>query len=185
MLTNFFKLTIIGALFISVSGCASAAKPLNMTVFREKPPVLNTPLEKNIKVSNITGGQWTNPLWASKVDNENLKIALRESLKQADLLGKSDVSKYKLTAHLVSLKQPLMGTTLSVVATITYTLKEIASNNEIWIQTITSEGKATMGEAFFAVRRLRFANEYAVKNNIKILIDKLVALKIDTKNIKI
>lgn len=185
MLTKFFKLTVAALFLVIINGCASPSKSLNMTVFRENPPVLNTPLEKNIKMSDVSGGQWTNPLWASKVDNENLKTAIRESLKQSNLLGKSEDSKYKLSATLVSLDQPLIGATLTVVATITYKLTEIVSNNEIWSKTITAQGECTMGESFFAVRRLRLANEYAVKNNIKILIDKLINLKIETKNINV
>lgn len=185
MLKKMTKLTLVAVSAFYLSGCASPAKPLNMTVFRETPPTLNTPLEKNMSVENISGGQATNPLWTSKVSNESFQTALRDSLKQCNLLSEKSDAGYKLSANLVSLKQPMIGITLKVLATVSYTLTEVDTGKDIWSKTIATEGKATMGDSFFAVARLRMANENAIKNNIKMFIDKVISADIKSKKINV
>jgi len=47
-----------------------------------------------------------------------------------------------------------------------WTLKRVETDKVVWQESIVSEHRATPGDAFAAVKRLRLATEGAAKNNI-------------------
>jgi hypothetical protein len=83
-----------------------------------------------------------------------------------------------LTAHLVKLEQPLIGLDMTVTATVTYTLIERSSGKTTWEKTLVTPYTAKFTDAFFAVERLKFANEGAARANIAQLISELSQLRL-------
>jgi len=71
---------------IGLGGCATAAKPEAMVA---KTQASDRPFPQFLNhamcVRNVTGGEKTNPLWVSKVDNDGFRTALGNSLDTAGL----------------------------------------------------------------------------------------------------
>ena len=73
-------------MLIPLAACATAAKPEAMQVMSQtsvKP--FPQPLQHAMCVRAVTGGEETNPLWASKVDNKGFQAAFASSLDNAGL----------------------------------------------------------------------------------------------------
>ena len=70
-----------------------------------------------------------------------------------------------LTATLVDLKQPLVGTSLTVTSIVRYAMKN-ASGQSVFDQTITASYTAAFSDSLLAVERLRLANEGSARANI-------------------
>jgi hypothetical protein len=160
-----------------LSGCASAASSERMTVPAtaiarvEVPPALH----HRVTIGPVTGGHDTNPLWMSKVGNEEFALALRDSLAAAGLLAEGpDAGQYVLAAHLSRLKQPAFGFDLKVTATVDYELRDRSHGTPVYQTQVATPYTADMGDAFLGVERLRLANEGAIRSNIQRLIEELV-----------
>ena len=67
---------------------------------------------------------------------------------------------------------------MTVTASINYVLTERASGKTVYTKTITLPYTAKFSDAFAGYERLRLANEGAARENIKQLIDELIALKL-------
>jgi hypothetical protein len=122
-------------------------------------------LKKAIIITEVTGGQETNPMWTSQVSNPDFQRALEHSLLKFEYIS-LDQGKYSLTVTLLSLDQPFFGVDFEVKTSVRYILKKIQTNEVVLDQTISSAYTASFSQSFYAVERLRIANEGSVRNNI-------------------
>lgn len=150
---------------LSLAACASASKPGAMVAPIEEATLIaeNSPLRNAIKVSDVAGGKETNPLWTSKVSNEDFAEALRQTLAAHAMLA-SESNRYVLKAELLALKQPIAGFNMSVTSKVRYVLTE--SDAAVFDETVEHKHTAKANEAFLGVERLRLANEGSIKGNI-------------------
>lgn len=161
---------------LSLGACASAARPEAMAVL---PSTVAAAKVGDvgygaIKIVNVSGGTETNPLLMSEVASGDFRQALESSLKSTGFLGATDAAPLSLTAAMLELKQPFAGLDLSVTSRVRYSVTD-ASGKLIFDDTVAATGTAKMGEAFVATERLRLANEYAIRENIKGFIERFRA----------
>lgn len=172
-------LTIVGLLVsvLYLQGCASGASVAGMTSTKTIDS-LKVRMADSITVAPAAGGKATNPLWTSQVGSKEFETALKDTLANNGVLSSSS-SKYVLHPSLIKLDQPLFGIDLKVRADVNYVLKNRASGQELMNQTITSSHTATVGDSFVAVKRLRLANEGAIRKNIELLLHRLAELPLN------
>ncbi len=179
MRSNFRRLAGVAtalALTAGLGACASAARPEAMVVL---PSTTSAVVEgdfgyKSLRIINISGGTDTNPLLWSEVSSGAFRQALEDSLRVSGYLGSSETAPLQLTASLMDLRKPLAGFDLSVTSVARYTVRD-ASGEIIFDDTVSAVGTAKLGESFMAVERLRLANEYAIRENIKSFIERFRA----------
>lgn len=102
---NFFiKNFVVVSLFIITSliiSCATPARITNMQIASGgQYCIKTTPLTENILLRNVTGGEETNPLWASKVSNSDFEIALKNSLITSCFYGTEKTAKFIIDVNL-------------------------------------------------------------------------------------
>lgn len=127
-----------------------------------------------------SGGRETNPMWTSQVSSQDFRAALIEALNQAKVFSsvvQGGNSQYHLQVTLRDLKQPFGGFDMTVTAVCNWVLTR-GSGNVIWRETITTPFKATMGDSFYGVARLRKANEGAMRENIQAGIQHISKLRL-------
>jgi hypothetical protein len=158
------------------SGCASGARSGAMIapVTAESLISESSPAHAAIAIAGVTGGQETNPMWMSKVSNENFRDALEQSLRLHAMLATGH-PRYMLTAELQSLSQPIIGIDMTVTSKVHYRLVSAADQSVALDQVIETPYTAQFGEAFLGSERLRLANEGAIRVNIDALIKSIVA----------
>lgn len=159
-----------------LGACATASKPGAMVPELTEATIIaeDSKLAEAVSVEGVDGGQKTNPLWVSKVSNEDFTEALRQALAAHAMLA-TDAGKYSLAAELVKLKQPVMGFDMSVTSDVKYTLTEIETGEVVFEDTVSEKYTAKMSDAFVGVERLRLANEGSIKSNISSLIAGMIA----------
>ena len=89
--------------------------------------------------------------------------------------------KYTVTADLVKIDQPLFGASMTVTASVKYTLVERDSGNSVYLSTLTTPLTAAWNSSFVGAERVRLANEGAIQANIKKLIDGLTMSRIPAR----
>ena len=166
----------IGAMAIAavgLGGCATAAKPEAM-VFKAQPSERPFPqfLAHAMCVRTVTGGEKTNPLWVSKVDNDGFRSALGTSLDSAGLSAAASSCAYPVDVNLLGLSQPGMGFDMTVTSHVNYKVYD-AQAKPLVLETIDAPFTATVSDAFVGVERVRLANEGAVRLSIEKFFDKL------------
>ena len=169
-------------------GCATPARVEQMTIPSEEVVHYDgdTPLENDVTVESVTGGQDTNPLWTSEIGNDEFRQALEQSLAAANLLSpEENNAHYKLSAIMLSVNQPVIGVSMTVTTTIQYVLIDITSNKELLIETIVAPYTAKFSDALLGVERLKLANEGSARANITQLIQKLYELKISENQVSV
>ena len=158
---------------LGVGGCASAAKPEAMIVTAQtadKP--FPHPLTHAMCVRSVSGGEKTNALWVSRVDDDGFRSALSSSLASAGLNAASNACPYPIDVNLLGLSQPMMGFDMTVTAHVNYKVYD-SKAQPLGLWTIDSPFTATMKDAFVGVERLRLANEGAIRTSIQSFFDKL------------
>jgi hypothetical protein len=163
-----------------LAGCASTARSDHMAVTATpQQRMLITPLRNNVAVLEVSGGQVTDKLWASKVGTREFAGALALSLEDAKLLAAAPANaRYTLSARLERLEQPLTGLDLTVTATVSYSLVEKSSGAEVLRRTHTLPYTAAFGDTLGSIDRVRVASEGALKANIAAVVDDLLALQL-------
>jgi hypothetical protein len=129
---------------------------------------------------SVTGGRDTNPMWTSQVSSEDFRQALEVSLQRYGVFSRvirNAGADYQLSVTLVRLKQPFAGLDMTVAAEVTWRLTT-NSGRVVWQQTTNQSYKATVGDAFVGVNRLRLANEGAIRENIKVGIERISELSL-------
>ena len=132
-------------------------------------------LRNAISIGSVAGGEPTNPLWTSEVGNAEFRAALESSLRNYGILAEGSPGGYVLDATLVNLQQPLFGLAMEVTSTATYHLEAQNSQKTSFDDTVITSYTASPSESFFAVQRLRLANEGAVRENIREFIRRIEA----------
>jgi len=178
-----FKITIVMAALVYLSGCASGAKMENM-VYDGPSNYYDTSLENNVGIPTVAGGEKTNPAWTSEISNDAFAAALKESLlKEGLLTGKG---RYQLEVIMLEVDQPIFGLDFKVTTHVKYLLTDLKNNEAVLMnETISASHTATIGDAFAAIKRLRLANEGSGKENIAGLLDALSKLKINPDEISL
>lgn len=171
------KLLMTFAAAALLSACAQPAKMQSMVVQRG---ALTTPkdptLVKAIFVRNVSGGEETNPLWTSEVDNRSFRGALELSLLSHDVVRATlDGSTYVLDANLLGVSQPAFGFDLTVNTHVNYTLRKKDTEETYFATSINASHTATVGDAFIAIVRLQLANEGSIRENIRQFLQQLFA----------
>lgn len=175
-------LSVLAAL-LYLTGCASGAQMGNM-VYHGPVKVYDKDLEDNVDVTNVSGGEKTNPAWTSEIDNDAFAGALKQSLQKQGLLA--GTGRYQLEALLLEVDQPMFGLDFEVTTHVRYILTDRENNGAVVLnETIVAPYTATIGDAFAAIKRLRLANEGSGKANIQGLIEKLSELQIQPGNISL
>ena len=171
------KLILVSVAFL-IGGCAAPARHDQMSVFTSVQRT-NPALKGTVAVADVTGGKDTNPAWKSEVSSDAFRRALELSLENAGLLSKILAgSKYRLTADLIKLDQPFAGIDMTVTSTVRYSLVDAKSLKEVYGRTTQISFTAKFSDSLLGAERLRIANEGAVKENIKLLLADLEALKL-------
>jgi len=177
-----FALWLVLALATTLVGCAAPARIDQMKVDTSlaiRTTVAASPLKTNLAIKDVTGGSETNPMGASKVSSQDFERALEASLRDAGLLSAGRaMGKYQLQAHMQRLEQPMFGASMTVTSKVQYTLIERSTGKEVAERTLAAPFTAAWSAAFAGTERLKLANEGAIRENIKQLIDWLVAQKV-------
>lgn len=170
------KFSTLAILCITLSACAGGARYDRMAIT----PTPEFKISKSnkyydaITITKVTGGKETNPMLASKVDNNAFMLALEDSLKSHGLLDTNGNAKYILSSEILALEQPMVGFSFTVDSVVNYTVKNASTNSVVFDKTVKQSGKATMGDSALGVERLRMANEFSIQNNIRSFIDQLL-----------
>lgn len=132
-----------------------------------------SPLRDAIEIVMVEGGRATNPLWISDVGNPEFRAALQQSL-ALHRIAAQGAGPLRLEVRLTEIDQPLAGISMTVSATVRYTLRA-ADGAVVFDQPITNTYTAEFSDAFMAVERLQLANEGAMRGNIASFIAALKA----------
>lgn len=171
-------LLIVAAL--ALGGCATPANVANMTSMASASEVAGnqSAVKEQVVLSNVIGGEETNPLWTSEIDNESYAKAVRDSLRLAGLGAPLDgTGEYQLDVHLVSVDQPMFGISMTVTVVAEYKLYRTSDRALVWSDKYTTPFTAEFKDAALGMERLRLANEGSARANIKKLIDALLHLE--------
>jgi hypothetical protein len=169
-----FGAVAVTAVLLQLGGCATPATSQAMTVKPGLAAPVNPRLKGAVAIDDVKGGKETNPLWTSQVDAAGFRKALSDSLAIAGYLAPDPGSaKYKVSADLRSLDQPLVGFTLEVKSNVHYEIAGVGAPRAYDVQ---ATGTASPSDAFVAFERLRIANERSVMENIKEFLNRLVAI---------
>ena len=159
-----------------LSGCATASKPDAMVA---KPVAVTHASSSDVSVT-VAGGQDTSKMGASQISDDAFAQALRDSITQSGLFKAVAVTggRYKLSAFIGKVDQPMMGFSMTVKMEVSYTLVDTTSGKAVWSKNIASEHTAKASEAFAGVTRLRLANEGAAKDNIEQALTEMSTLQL-------
>ncbi|HEY1837753.1 MAG TPA: hypothetical protein VGG36_08865 [Rhizomicrobium sp.] len=164
------------AMLAGLSACASAADPGAMTVASTPAATARpfpAPLQHAMCVRAVTGGEETNPLWVSKVDDAGFNTALTSSLEGAGLsAGAGSTCAYPIDVHLLGLSQPGIGFDMTVTSHVNYKVYD-PSGQPFVLETIDAPYTAKLGDAFVGAERLKLANEGSIRTSIQMFFDKL------------
>ena len=155
-------------IMLALAGCAAPADRSGMTV----PSVLaladpiDPGLVDGVAVGSVDGGQATSALGTSEVDNDDFQSALMDSLRNHGFLAEGSAPRYILYAHLLDVRQPLVGLSMTVTAKVRYELADAVNGQPAQERTIETEFTAPYSAAFAADERTRLANEGAIRENI-------------------
>lgn len=172
-----YWLLVAAGFLIELSGCATAADPGRM-VFTA--PSTNRVFPEHLRramcVRSVTGGEQTNPLWMSKVGNDEFRTALASSLDSAGLTAGSNACRYQVDANLLGLSQPSMGLDMTVTSHVNYKVYDPAGQ-PVLLETISAPYTAAFSEAVLGVVREKRANEGSIRASISQFLEKLQAVK--------
>lgn len=176
------RLVALAAAALALSGCALTAESTKREEMVIDSAQINLALKNpayrgGIAVGAIGGGEKTNPLWLSNIDDASFAASLGDSLRSAGLLAVNPANqRYVLDARLISQDEPAFGLDMKVTTAVAYTLKEKATGKVVFSQTLTSVYTATVGQAFVATARIRVAKEGSMRENYMALVRAIYAL---------
>lgn len=128
-----------------------------------------------ITVGAIGIGRDTGAPWRSAVSAPQIQEALVRTLADARL-AQGAGARFRLDALLLTLDRPYAGFAMTVTATISWRLSEVATGTPVYEKTLTGLGTATLDEAIDNDNRLRIADQRAVRANLQQLVRDLYAL---------
>jgi hypothetical protein len=183
---SYFRLLLVSTLIALCTGCASPAQISGMSVpaLQAKASTYDSQLHDNVRLSEVNGGDKTNPLWTSEIDSPDFGAALKQSLANANLLGDESAS-YALRANLLRVDQPIFGLDFEVTSEVEYTLIESSTNKVVLREIIRTPFTAGLGDSVIGIKRLRLANEGSARVNIIAMLKRLSDLKIEAKQVSL
>ena len=159
----------------SVSACAQAARTEKMVPQNAVAVAETSPLSRIVCVTSVTGGEGTNPLWTSEVDNAAFKAAIDGALAKNGMKAPSPTAcRLGVEANLLGLAQPIAGFDMEVTANVNYRVIDRSNSTPYYLSTVVTPFTADFSSAFLGVERLRLANEGAVRTNIEKFLGELV-----------
>lgn len=164
-----------------LTGCAKPACHQNMIIsnldiVKHAPKSLKkeSAFQNQLAVQTVMGGSETYPFWMSKVNAKEFKNALEKSLDNVRLYHPDQqTAPYRLEASLNKLEQPLLGLNMTVTCHATYRIFNNKTNKLVYEKSLKTPYTAKFLSALYGAERLKLANEGAVKENIKGLINDL------------
>lgn len=170
-----YRVGLCAVILCLVAACASPARMNAMIPERTEATLIaeTSPLAKAIEVTSVTGGEETNPMWKSEVGNPEFGEALKNALASHAMLA-TGPGRYKLTAALTNIDQPIFGASFTVTASVRYRLTDVGTSKDVFDQTVTESYTANFSDALLGVERLRLANEGAMRVNIGAFLKSLV-----------
>ncbi|WP_241001153.1 hypothetical protein [Pseudomonas syringae] len=182
----YLRLLLVSAFIALCTGCASPAQISGMSVPADqaRTNAYDPTLQNNVNLTEVNGGDKTNPMWTSEIDAPDFGAALKQSLANANLLGTSSAP-YALRANLLRVEQPIFGLDFQVTSEVEYTLIESSTDKVIMREIIRTPFTAGVGDSFIGVKRLRLANEGSARANIMDLLKRLSLLKIDARQVSL
>ena len=113
-----------------LSGCATASKADAMVA---KPVAVTHASSSDISVT-VLGGKDTTKMGASQISDDAFAQALRDSLTQSGLFRAVAATggRYKLSAFIGKVDQPIMGFNMTVKMEVSYTLVDTKSGKAVW-----------------------------------------------------
>lgn len=171
-----FRLAAVAILGMTVAACSQPARTDAMIANVTEATVVkpDSPLKQSMTVAGVTGGEETSPLWTSEVGNEGFLEALTLSLQQHTMLATSN-GVMTLRVTLVELDQPLAGFDMEVTSTVRYVV-EHQTKGVVFDETIKHAHLQDFSSAFVGSKRLQLANEGAIRNNISLFIERIIAV---------
>lgn len=173
--------TLLSALVLSSALLAGCASPANPDAMRAHPTPLQiaaiqaSAVKGEIGINRVSGGGETNPMWTSKVADNDFRKALESSLSDVGALANPQAtSKYELNVSLRKLDQPMMGIDMTVTAGTDYELVDRKTRETVRKVSVDTPYTAKFSDAFSGVERLKLANEGSIRENITKFIDELV-----------
>jgi hypothetical protein len=167
------QLLLAIVMLAGLSACAMSADPKAMAI---APQATDQPFPKPLLnamcVRNVSGGEETNPLWVSKVDDKGFRAAMVSSLDSAGLSAPAGGCPYPIDINLLGLSQPAMGFNLTVTSHVNYKVYDPAGQPFL-LETIDAPYTAKFSDALAAVERLKLANEGSIRTSIQMFFDKL------------
>lgn len=164
-------------LALCVSGCAFPATKEGMVVTNYIAPQQRG---EKIFVKESTGGSVTLPFWTSQIPNDNFTEAVKESLlisKTFSALSTNWGDDWGLEIEIRDVNQPMFGLDFTVTTDTKYTL--YLKGRKVYETFIRGSGTATVSDSFFAIARLRLANENSARANVKKFIEELSTQTLD------
>lgn len=167
------RVASVMALLAGLSACASAADPGAMAITAQgSDQSFPSVLQHSMCIRTVSGGEETNPLWASKVDDKGFRTALTSSLDSAGLTAASETCHYPIDVNLLGLSQPGMGIDMTVTSHVNYKVYDTAGQPFL-LATIDAPYTAKFSDSLIGTERLRKANEGAIRVSIQQFFDKL------------
>lgn len=179
-------LLVVMLLALGLSGCMQRqpCQKANMTIAASDIPddmlKQNKRLSKfkeNMSVSEITLGNANTSLGTFQIDTSQVNAALTQSLINLGLYNSDNTkARYKINANSFKIEQPLAGVDMEATCQINYQVIDTIQNKILYEKTLSTRHTTKFSEAFVGVKRLKLANEAAVKANIRVFITELVNL---------
>jgi hypothetical protein len=161
---------VLAVLALLAPALAACATPQAMTVASGALANPSPKYRNAIAVRSVSGGQAINVLTVPGVANEPLKEALERTLAANGYLAQSGAPKFYLDAEIKNLDQPLIGLNFDVTADVTY---KLSGSGPVATYPVKATGSASFSDSPLAVDRIRIANERAMHENIKLLLQAL------------
>ncbi len=158
---------VLVACALTLGGCAAGARSELMVAAAPTAFAAEHQLRNSVAMQGVQGGEDTNPLLSSNIANDQFQAALEQSMRNAGLLASSDeAARYRLSASMQELNQPMVGLDMSVTITVRYTITPVAGGAPIFDAPVRATGVGRLSQAFAGTERLRIANEAAARENI-------------------
>lgn len=123
------------------------------------------------------GGAWSTPT----VTNHEFQEALQASLLKFRVFShvvSSGGADYRLDVRIVDFKQPSFGFNMTASARTEWKLTSVRSGKVVWHDTIAPAFTATVGDAFQGSNRSFLAREGAIRETIKLGIERIAKLSL-------
>jgi hypothetical protein len=165
-----------GVALLLLAACATPADPERMAVTQAAGAGFPAALQHAMCVRKVNGGEATNPLWVSEVDDAGFSEALSNSLSSLGLLGAQGSCRYFIDVDLLGLSQPTFGFTFEVTSHANYKVYDVGGKS-VLLATIAGAYTAEFSESVVGAARLKRANEGAIRASITQFLDRLRTMK--------